>query len=67
MFLSSSLFRNMFRPNWPSSGVQGVFKESALLSFVVLDASTCFIQVMLCHAFLSNHMFGIFVICTRLY
>jgi hypothetical protein len=32
MFLHSGLFHNKFRPNWPSSGVQGVLKESALLS-----------------------------------
>jgi hypothetical protein len=33
MFLLSALFHNMFRPNWPSSGVQGAFQESVLLSF----------------------------------
>jgi hypothetical protein len=33
MFLLSALFHTMFRPNWPSSGVRGVFKESALFSF----------------------------------
>jgi hypothetical protein len=33
MFLLSALFHNMFRHNWPSSGLQCVFKESALLSF----------------------------------
>jgi hypothetical protein len=26
MFLLSDLFYNIFRPNWPSYGVQGVFK-----------------------------------------
>jgi hypothetical protein len=33
VFLLSALFRNMFRPNWLSSSVQGAFKESTLLSF----------------------------------
>jgi hypothetical protein len=33
MFILSTLFHNMFQPNWPSSGVQGMFKESSLLSF----------------------------------
>jgi hypothetical protein len=33
VFHVSALFHNNFLPNWPSSGVQGVFKESALLSF----------------------------------
>jgi hypothetical protein len=33
VFLLPALFQNMFWPDWPSSVIKGVFKESALLSF----------------------------------
>lgn len=50
-FLSSALFHIVFRPNRPSSDVENV-----------LDASRCFIQVMLHHTFVSNHVFSLYLL-----
>jgi hypothetical protein len=36
MFSLSASFHKTFRPNWPSSGVRGGFKESAVLSFLCI-------------------------------
>jgi hypothetical protein len=59
LFLLPDLFHNIFRPNWPPSGVQFVLRSLLCFLFDILGASTCFIQVMLSHVFVSNHVFGL--------